>query len=179
MTKTTMRSMMVAGLLMAPAAMDAEDCCLPTASAALAAPATQPAKWVAYGDPMKLTDADNVDAATVLADLKKYEGKNVRLTGTVTGVCTKKGCWMKMSSNGSPMNVFVKFTCPVEGRLIPLDAKGKPAVAEGKLIVKKVSEKDARHIAEEDGRTKEEVAAIKGEQTQIEMEGPSALVAVQ
>lgn len=154
-----------------------ENCC--AANSTAMTPATQPAKWVAFGEKMKLTEKDNLDASKVLADVKSYEGKDVRLTGTVNKVCSTKGCWLTMSSNGSPMEVFVKFTCPIDGRLIPEEAAGKPVVVEGVLTVKKISEDDAKHYASEAGKTAEEVAAIKGEQTQINIKGPSALVAME
>jgi hypothetical protein len=147
------------------------------ATMASLSPSTQPVEWVAYGEPTRMTDADNLNAAAVLADVEKYVGKDVRMTGEVKSVCKKKGCWLKMSSDGAPLNVFVHFTCPVDGRLIPMEAIGKSTIVEGKLKIKEISEADARHIAEEEGKTEAEVAAIVGPQKQIEVEGPSALVA--
>gem|GEM_PF-1004448 len=145
-------------------------------------PTTQPADSSTYkhfGEPTKLTDADNIDAAKVLADVAKYDGQFVRMTGTITSVCKNKGCWMKMSSEGSKLFVFVEFTCPVEGnRLIPMEALNKPAIVEGKLTVTEISEEEARHIAEDEGNSKEEVEKIVGPQQQITVEGPSALVKV-
>lgn len=173
--KMTLASMLLAGLTIVPSMVRSEDCCS-TVPQALAAPATQPTNWVAYGEPMKLTDEANVDAAKVLADVKAYDGKTVRLTGEVVTVCKKKGCWLKLSSNGSPLNIFVEFTCPIEGRLIPVEAVGKPVIVEGKLTVATIDEDEARHIAEDDGQTKEQIEAIKGDQQQIRIEGPSALV---
>jgi hypothetical protein len=185
----SLTSILVASLLAVPALVrsdDAATCAMdPTKASACcdsmtaASPTTQPIKWVAFGEPMKLTDADNISAGKALADLPKYEGKTVRLTGNVTSVCAKKGCWLKMTSEGSTSEVFVHFTCPIEGRLIPVEAVSKPAVVEGKLTVKTVSEEDAKHIAGEAGKTDAEIAAIKGEQKQIEIEGPSALVGME
>lgn len=145
-------------------------------------PTTQPSDssgYTLFGEQPKLTDADNIDAAKVLADVEKYNGQYVRMTGTVTSVCKKKGCWMKMSSEGSKLFVFVEFTCPVEGeRLIPMEALNKPAIVEGKLTVTEISEDEARHIAEDEGNSKVEVEKIVGPQKQITVEGPSALVKV-
>jgi hypothetical protein len=149
----------------------------PAAVMASMKPTTQPTSYKNYGEPPRMTDADNRSAADVLKDIPAFEGKSVRLTGVVTGVCKKKGCWIKMSSEGSPLNVFVHFTCPVEGRLIPMEARGKPVIVEGKIKVKEISEADARHIAEEEGLSAEQVQAIAGPQKQIELEGPTALIA--
>ena len=184
-------SILVASLLMLPALVRSDDaapcaaneacgtdnCC--AANSTAASPATQPTKWTAYGEPMKLKDADNISAGKVLADVEKYDGKTVRLVGNVVGVCAKKGCWLKMNSEGSTSEIFVKFTCPIEGRLIPNEAVNKPVIVEGVLTVKTLTEDEARHYAEDAGKTKEEVEAIKGEQTQISIQGPSALVAAE
>lgn len=188
--KITLTSIAISSLLIVPALVRSDDatcvadakcgtenCC--AANMTAASPATQPANWVSFGEKMTLTEKDNIDAAKALADLKTYEGKDVRLTGTVNKVCSSKGCWLTMSSNGSPLEVFVKFTCPIDGRLIPEAAAGKPVVVEGKLTVKKISEADAKHYAAEGGKTAEEVEAIKGEQQQISVQGPSALVAME
>jgi len=154
-------------------------CCgVDTAAKAVTAGATTRPSYTAFGDPAKLTDADNIDAGRVLADVPAFEGKTVRMTGTVKSVCAKKGCWLKMTSGDAPLSVFVKFTCPTKGRLIPADAVGRPAIVEGKVKVKQISEADARHIAEEEGLSKAQIEAIRGPQKLVEVEGPSALVAM-
>jgi hypothetical protein len=140
-------------------------------------PVVKTDKYVAFGEPMKLDDAATVPVNAVLADPAKYAGKPVRVSGTVNGVCEAKGCWLEMAGpNGEAM--FVKFTCPVQGRLIPMEAKGKPVVVEGELVIKEISEEDARHIAEEGGKTPAQIAAIKGPQKQVSLKGPSAKIAM-
>ena len=187
--KLTLTSICVASLLAVPALVRSSDDakCAADASASstcceamtAASPATQPTKWVAFGDEMKLKDADNIDAAKALADLKKYDGRTVRLTGDVTSVCAKKGCWLKMSSEGATQAIMVHFTCPIDGRLIPTEAVGKPVVVEGVLTVKTLTEDEAKEQAQEAGKPQAEVDAIKGDQHQIEVEGPSALIAME
>jgi hypothetical protein len=84
---------------------------------------------------------------------------------------------MEMSDPTTSQPMFVKFTCPVDGRLIPMNAIGKPVVAEGVVKVKEISQEDARHIKEESGATPEQVAQIKGPQKQITLVSPAAQVA--
>jgi hypothetical protein len=140
-------------------------------------PTSGKTSWVAFGDPMKLKDADNIDAGTVLADAAKYDGKSIRLVGEVHSVCKKKGCWLRMNSGGTPLTVFVKFTCPIDGnRLIPLEAVGRPVKVEGTFAIVEIDEDEAKHQAEDAGATEAEVEAIKGPTKIIEMQGPSALV---
>jgi hypothetical protein len=150
----------------------------PTTVATASEPAeAKPMNWVAYGNPMTLPEEKTIKAEAVLADPTAYDGKNVRMIGTVTSVCTSKGCWLKMSSDGAVMPIFVKFTCPVEGKLIPTEAKGQPVQVEGKLMVVEVSEEEAQHIAGEEGLSADAIDAIKGPQKRIEIQGPSALIA--
>lgn len=150
----------------------------PTTVAAAAEPAdAKPAKWVAYGNPMTLAEDKTIKAEDVLADPSKYDGKVVRMLGTVTSVCTSKGCWLKMNSDGATIPIFVKFTCPVEGKLIPQEAKGQPVQVEGKLMLVEVSEEEAQHIAGEEGLSADAIDAIKGPQKRLEIQGPSALIA--
>lgn len=135
------------------------------------------AKYTSYGEPMKLSDSAAVPVSTVLANPATYEGKYVRLAGSVTKVCQSKGCWLEMADPTTRQTLFVKFTCPVEGRLIPMDAMNKPVVVEGYVKVTEISEQDARHLKEESGARPEDVAKIKGPQKQITLASPAAQVA--
>jgi len=149
----------------------------PAAQAVAAAPAGKAAvpsgAFVAYGEPVS-ADGASISVQQLLANVDQYTGKPVRVVGTVDKVCERKGCWLQMADGGK--SLFVKFTCPIEGRLIPMDAVGKQAVAQGELAIKEVSEADARHIAEEAGKSPEEVAQIVGPQKQITLKSPGAIV---
>jgi hypothetical protein len=131
------------------------------------------AVFKSYGEPVKV-DGATVSVKTILADVSAYEGKPIRVEGAVSKVCERKGCWMEMSDGDKAL--FVKFTCPVDGRLIPMDAVGKRAVVQGELKIKEISEADARHLAEEGGKTPEQVAKIVGPQKQITLASPGAIV---
>ncbi|MCS7034814.1 MAG: DUF4920 domain-containing protein [Phycisphaerae bacterium] len=113
-------------------------------------------------------------AGKLLADLKSFEGKPVRVSGVISKVCQRKGCWLQISEGGREL--FVKFTCPIEGKLIPSEAVGKEAIVEGQLAIKEISEEDARHIAEEAGKSEAEVNAIVGPQRQVTLNSPGAIV---
>ena len=73
-------------------------------------------------------------------------------------------------------DVFVKFTCPVEGRLIPMEAEGRTALVEGTLEVKVISEEEARHYRQDAGASPEEIAKIVGPQTEIKLNSPAAMI---
>lgn len=128
----------------------------------------------AFGEPIKLGAAEPVTVQQLLGNISAYEGKPVLVSGDVNEVCERKGCWMTMTDGKEKL--FVKFTCPIEGRLIPMEAKGKKAMAQGELQIKEISEDDARHMAEEGGKTPEEVAKIVGPQKQVTLQSPGAVV---
>ena len=90
-------------------------------------------------------------------------------------VCSAKGCWLAL---GGPQDegLFVKFTCPIEGRLIPMEAVGKPAVVEGTVTVVEMTEAEARHYAKDGGATETEIAKIVGPQKRITVASPSAKI---
>ncbi len=138
---------------------------------------TQPAETMTtFGQPAAdAADAPVVPVQTLLAEVDKYEGRFVRITGAVAEVCPKKGCWLKLG--GAEEALFVKFTCPIDGRLIPTEAIGKTAIIEGTVKVKQISEAEARHYKEDAGASLEEIARIVGPQKQITVAAPAARIA--
>jgi hypothetical protein len=130
--------------------------------------------FAAFGEAPKGGDVPVVPADTLLADAGAYDGKYLRVTGTVSSVCVKKGCWLAFGQETRPL--LVKFTCPIEGRLIPGEAVGKEAMVEGTVKVVEVSEAEARHIKEDAGAAAEEIARIVGPQQRVTIAAPSAKV---
>jgi hypothetical protein len=138
--------------------------------------ATDTATWARFGEPLKLADSETVCAGTALAEPEKYAGKYVRLCGQVDSVCAAKGCWLRLAGPGEGETLFVKFTCPVSGRLVPMEAAGHRAVVEGTFEVSEISEEVARHYAQDRKAPAEEIAKIVGPQKQIALKSPGALV---
>lgn len=138
--------------------------------------ADQTAKWAKFGEPMKLAAAETTCAKTVLADPDRYAGKFVRLSGEIESVCAHKGCWIRLAGPTKGETLFVKFTCPVSGRLVPMEAVGHRAIVEGTFEVTEVSQDEARHYAEDRKATPEEIAKIVGPQKEITLKSPAALV---
>src|SRR5262245_5790105 len=130
-----------------------------------------------FGEPAHTKDVTpTVPVSTVLASADHYEGKYLCITGTVASVCPKKGCWITLAEGGSkPM--FIRFTCPVDGRLIPMEAVGKPAMVEGTVKVATISEAEARHQKQDAGASPDEIAKIVGPQTQVTVASPTARIA--
>ena len=138
----------------------------------------QPAmpSYASFGAPMRLSDSQAVTISQVLATPGKFNGKYVRVSGTVDKVCEKKGCWLTLSDTTSAQTLFVKFADPEEGRLIPMEAAGKPAIIEGMVKVKMIPEADARHYAQDNNASDDEIARIVGSQKQVTITNGAARI---
>jgi len=134
------------------------------------------AKHADYGDPLKLNPLSTVSAAKVLASPSQYDGQFLRVSGRVDSVCAARGCWMRLVGAGPADTIFVKFTCPVEGRLIPMEAVGHDAIVEGTVKVAEIPESEARHYQEDAGASPAEVAKIVGPQKQVSLQSPAARI---
>ena len=125
---------------------------------------------------MKLSPRDTVCADEILANKDKFAGKYVRVCGKVDSVCARKGCWIRLACGEQEETLFAKFTCPVRGRLVPMEAAGRQAVVEGTLQVTEISEDEARHIKADAGASAQEVAKIVGPQKRIQLNAPAAAI---
>ncbi|MBK8724910.1 MAG: DUF4920 domain-containing protein [Holophagaceae bacterium] len=87
----------------------------------------------AYGKPLALKEATAVSA--ILANPAAFQGRKVQVRGMVVDVCKKRGCWMELASDKK----YETLTFKVEDVVIviPVDAKGSQAVAEGVIQVSK------------------------------------------
>lgn len=93
--------------------------------------------------------AEQVDLDQVLKDPGKYSGKLVRLSGTISDVCKKKGCWMILGEG--ERSVRVKFED--YAFFVPKDSASKQAVVEGTLEAVELSDEEVEHLASEAGKS--------------------------
>jgi len=94
------------------------------------------------------------------------EGKiEATVKGNISSVCQVKGCWMNMVADGREEELFVKFKD--YGFFMPLDMpEGQEVIMHGEAYKEITSVDELRHYAEDEGKSKEEIAAI----TQAEVE---------
>lgn len=95
--------------------------------------------------------------AKAIAEAKS--GSTVLVTAKAESVCQKKGCWVVLQDGDASVRVTMKDY----GFFLPGDVAGKTLVIEGVLAETVTSEKDQRHYAKDAGKSKDEIAAIKGE----------------
>lgn len=92
----------------------------------------------------------------------QYDGQ---LKAKVVDVCKAEGCWLKVQrKDGTPMMVRAKD----HAFLLPENIVGKTVLIEGSATVKETAEAMRRHYAEDAGKSKEEIAKIKGPEKDIQ-----------
>ncbi|RMH64042.1 MAG: DUF4920 domain-containing protein [Calditrichaeota bacterium] len=82
-----------------------------------------------YGKEITLKETTSLK--TIMDNPESWLGKKVLVQGTVTDVCKKRGCWMKLADDKEGLSLLVKVR---DGEIVfPLEARGKKAVVEGAL----------------------------------------------
>ena len=137
----------------------------------LAQPPKGPAnKGMSFGQKITFEGAIKVDElATVLTNKSTAE---VKVQGMVAEVCKMEGCWLKMETSKGPMMIKMKN----HSFMVPVAMNGKTIVAQGTANYKETSVAMLRHYAEDAGKTKAEIAAIKVPKKEITMEASGILV---
>lgn len=111
------------------------------------------------------------DKPLTVSKLERKLDKDSVYTGSVTGdiveVCVKKGCFMKLTDDRSGELITVRFKD--YGFFMPQDIVGKTVEIEGDAKVTEHSVNQLQHWAEDAGKSKEEIAAIKSPRKTIEI----------
>ena len=122
----------------------------------------QAAKGVAYGEVSEQEKAITPDEIKAKLVNDKFEGQ---VKAKVTEVCKAEGCWIKVQkADGTSMMVRAKD----HKFLMPENIVGKTVLIEGSATVKEVSEEMRKHYAEDGGKSKEEIAKIKGSEKDVQ-----------
>lgn len=99
--------------------------------------------------------------------------KKGKVTGKVVKVCQKKGCWFNLETG---TDQYVRIITKDHSFSIPKDASGKTAIAEGTLRSTKVSVDRQKHLAEDAGKSAEEIAKITEEKVEYEFEADGVII---
>jgi hypothetical protein len=122
----------------------------------------QAAKGVVYG---QVSDEKTPVAVDELKDKLVNDQFEGQVRGKVVEVCKAEGCWIKLQkADGTSMMVRSKD----HAFLMPENIVGKTVMIEGSATVKEVSEEMRRHYAEDAGKSKEEIARIKGAEKDVQ-----------
>ena len=97
----------------------------------------------------RLTLHTTSDFADVVAHPENYVGKPILLSGRISDVCQRKGCWTVLSLG----NAHVRVRFEDYGFFLPTDSSGEHAYVEGFVKADGLSEREAAHYAAESGST--------------------------
>lgn len=112
---------------------------VPATAAAPDAPADEVVK---VGAPITVKKA--VDIAALAKKPAKFEGKVVRLEGTVKEVCQGRGCWVEVVG---PKGASFMARSLDHSIALPKDCKGRRIVVEGVVTAMKGAETPEEHAA--------------------------------
>lgn len=96
----------------------------------------------------------------------------VKVKGKVVEVCKAEGCWIRMETASGPMLIKMKD----HSFFVPLALNGKTIIADGTAELKETSVEMLKHYAEDAGKSKEEIAAIKEPKKEIVLQAKGILV---
>jgi hypothetical protein len=120
---------------------------------------------------------ETVSISAINKDPTAYDGKTVKVEGMVTDVCAKRGCWFEMA--GDAPGEKARFKVQDGVMVFPMTAKGKKAVAQGKVVAQKLSLEETRameeHYATESGR-EFDPETIKEGKTVFRIDGTGAVI---
>jgi len=125
-----------------------------TPPAHAAAKSAADGKTITYGAALTSSDRITMDELAVRAS--KLSGKTVQVSGTVSAVCRKKGCWMTLA--GEKPGSSARITFKNYGFFVPLDSAGAKAVVEGVVEIKTLDEAERRHLADDAGKSIDTIA---------------------
>lgn len=125
--------------------------------------AQPPPGYKLYGANLK--QARTIPAETVFDNPDAYDGRTVRLTGTIDAVCEKRGCWLTLRRGERILRArFVESGECTKGFFVPRDAAGRDVLLEGMVRQEELSEATARHYLEDGGASEAEINQIVGPQ---------------
>jgi hypothetical protein len=120
--------------------------------------------------------ADNAVAyAEVPAKMAAVDSLALKVTGKVSEVCQKKGCWMTLVSD-QPGQPEMRVTFKDYAFFMPKDLSGKRVVVDGFAYVETTPVDVLRHYAEDAGKSKAEIAAITEPKREVSFEASGVLI---
>lgn len=124
-----------------------------------------------FGEGVKKGDV--ITTAELNAKLGDRQKADLKVTGVVTLVCQKKGCFMNLAMpNGETM--FVNFKD--YAFFMPKDIAGKKVVIDGFAERKETSVEDLKHFAEDAKKSEAEIAKITKPKKEIVFEAKGVVI---
>lgn len=110
--------------------------------ATLSAAPAKPANVEKYGKPLTVKETTKI--SDIYANPDKFQGKRVKVEGSIVDVCTDEGCWIALTekvTDKTPKDLpILRFKVDDGVIVFPTSVKGKTAVAEGIIAVTKAAD---------------------------------------
>ena len=103
-------------------------------------------QWEEYG--AEFTIENSIPASQLLANPEQYVDQKIRVSGTVSDVCQKMGCWMVISEEDKHMRVTTK----AHKFFVAKDGAGSNCHIEGQVVKKQANKERAEHYASEQSK---------------------------
>lgn len=125
-----------------------------------------------YGDTITIAGAMTPD--DFMAAIAGKDTLEAKLEATIIQTCRMKGCWMTLDmGNGREMRVRFKdygFFVPTEG------ADGKKVIIEGFAYTDTIAVDHLRHLAQDAGKTEDEILAITEPEVGVNFEARGVII---
>jgi len=102
-----------------------------------------------FGAPVK--SGPTTSLVSVLQQPERYADETVVTEGHVRRACSRKGCWMEVSTEASEEAPGCRVTFRDYAFFVPTDAAGAHARVEGKVKVTRVAPQRVEHLESEGG----------------------------
>ena len=127
--------------------------------------------WLSKGD--KITPDGALTTDEMLAKFEADGGFEGKVSTEILACCQKKGCWMRVDlGNDKEMRVSFKDY----GFFVPLDSKGSEVIMQGKAYTDTVSVEMLKHLAEDAGKSEEEISQITEPEVAMAFEASGVLL---
>ena len=127
-------------------------------------------KGKVFGIPTNATGA--ILASNLVSMSDKQSQSITKITGKVIEVCKAEGCWIKMETSSKPIMIKMKN----HSFMVPLGLNNKNIVAQGVITIKETTVEMQKHYAQDAGKSKAEIVAIKFPVKELTMEASGILV---
>ena len=135
--------------------------------------AAQAAAPAQLGAPITADNAITYEA--LLEKMAAVDSMPAKVSGKVNAVCQKKGCWMTLVSD-DPGKPEMRVTFKDYAFFMPKDLSGHRVVIEGYALKETTSVDMLRHFAEDAGKKKEEIEAIKDPKHEMSFEAAGVII---
>lgn len=122
----------------------------------------------------EITADGAISLKAMKAKLGNRDSLRVKVEAKVGSVCQVKGCWMTLTDSDSSDEIMVKFEN--YGFFMPKTIAGRTVVVEGTVYKTKVSVEELRHLAEDAGKSKKEIKAIKEPKEELRLVASGVLL---